>query len=143
MLASRGLHSACCPAPETALRGLTLPCSRCCSCYHPVSRGGGAIASREENSSTFQWERASPRKAVGWVSHLTSPLPPTGPGSPQDCWVEAALFYVSFFPSHPLIFLLLLSSELFASFSASFLLPLYFLGFPRPPAPFPLALPFI
>ena len=41
-----------------------------------------------------------------------------------------------------LFFLLLLSSELFASFSTSFLLPIYLLDFSQP-LPFPLVLPFI
>ena len=114
---SRGCHSACSPAPETDLRSLTLTCNWCCSCCHLVS------------SSTFQWERAIPRQGC-----LLSPTPT----SPCTNWVlpellgEGYPLRCAFLLFSSLFFLLLLSSELFASFSISFLLPIYLLDFSQP-----------
>ena len=114
---SRGCHSACRLAPETALRSLTLTCNWCCSCCHLVS------------SSTFQWERAIPRQGC-----LLSPTPT----SPCTNWVlpellgEGYPLRCAFLLFSSLFFLLLLSSELFASFSTSFLLPIYLLDFSQP-----------
>ena len=127
--ASRGLCKACCPARETALRGLTLPLSLSLLLLPPCIPGEGQWLPERLNSSTFAGERALPRNGAGlvsvhphtlsgpWLTLVQGPPPPPGllggatlfhtPSSSHPCCVRplfgVLLFFLLFLSASPLL----------------------------------------